>query len=369
MRDDWLETTLGEVADYINGYPFKPAELGNTGTPVIRIKQLLNPDGETDRSDISVPERAVLKDGDIVFSWSGTLAVRIWNRGHAYLNQHLFRVSAKDGISKIWLSLALEDAISDLSEKTHGTTMKHLTKRTLLRHKCSVPPLHEQHRIVDLVSSVDGYIDSLQRKVDATRAARGAVLEDLIKAGGEDWRETTLGEVADFVPGRYLPKEAYQEDGEFLIYGSNSVMGRYDRALVSGPHTIMAAVGANAGAIRFSEASSWINNNAFGIVARTGVLPQMLYYLLGVLLDGLQVTAGTGQPYVRRPVLKGARLAVPPLHEQHRIVDLVSSLDDATSAAEATLEHAKKLRSGLLSELLSGQHRIPETYDELMKGA
>ena len=49
MRDEWTETTLDGIAEYINGYPFKPADLGEVGLPVIRIKQLLDriPRGST----------------------------------------------------------------------------------------------------------------------------------------------------------------------------------------------------------------------------------------------------------------------------------------------------------------------------------
>ena len=152
MRDGWVETTLEGIAEYINGYPFKPADLGENGLPVIRIKQLLDPNEPVDRTETDTPDRCLLRDGDIVFSWSGTLAVRIWNRGPAKLNQHLFRVVEKKGVCKGIIPLILDHAIEELEEKSHGTTMKHITKQTLLPHKVLLPPLTEQKRIVDLIS-------------------------------------------------------------------------------------------------------------------------------------------------------------------------------------------------------------------------
>ena len=100
MRKDWVDTTLDGIAEYINGYPFKPSDLGEVGLPVIRIKQLLDPNEPVDRTETDTPDRCLLRDGDIVFSWYGTLAVRIWNRGPAKLNQHLFRVVEKKGVYK-----------------------------------------------------------------------------------------------------------------------------------------------------------------------------------------------------------------------------------------------------------------------------
>ena len=117
MRDGWAETTLDGIAEYINGYPFKPADLGEVGLPVIRIKQLLDPTEPVDRTNTDTPDRCLLRDGDIVFSWSGTLAVRIWNRGPAKLNQHLFRVVEKKGVYKGIIPLILEHAIEELEEK------------------------------------------------------------------------------------------------------------------------------------------------------------------------------------------------------------------------------------------------------------
>lgn len=151
---DWRESTLGEIAEFVNGYPFKPADLGNSGTPVIRIKQLLDPNEKVDRTSTKVANRYFLKSGDIVFSWSATLAVRIWDRGAAVLNQHLFRVVEKPGVLHEWLPIILNNAIEELLQKSHGTTMKHITKQSLLPHKVILPPIDEQRRLVGVIEQV-----------------------------------------------------------------------------------------------------------------------------------------------------------------------------------------------------------------------
>jgi type I restriction enzyme S subunit len=178
--EDWTETTLGDVAEYINGYPFKPSDLGDEGTAVIRIKQLLDPMEKVDRTTVDVPKRCVLSDGDIVFSWSGTLAVRVWNRGPAYLNQHLFRVIEKTGVSHEWLPLVIDHAIEDLVEKSHGTTMKHITKQTLLPHQVSLPPIGEQKRIVEIVSSMDEVIRATKQAIRDLKALRISLLTEIL---------------------------------------------------------------------------------------------------------------------------------------------------------------------------------------------
>jgi type I restriction enzyme S subunit len=183
--EGWTETTLDGIADYLNGYPFKPAELGEDGVPVIRIKQLLDPMEPVDRTLAKVPEKNHLEDGDIIFSWSGTLAVRIWNRGKAYLNQHLFKVVEKKGVVRNFLPLAIEHAIDDLVAKSHGTTMKHITKQTLLPHKILLPPLAVQKRIVDFISSMDDGISATDKLISETEKLRSGLLSDLLSGEHE----------------------------------------------------------------------------------------------------------------------------------------------------------------------------------------
>ena len=178
--DDWQETTLGELADYHNGFPFKPEHLTGSTLPVIRIRQLLDDAEVPDHTDIGVAEKHRIDDGDIVFSWSATLAVRIWNRGPAALNQHLFKVVAKPQVEPNWLALALDDAISDLAGKAHGTTMKHITKRALSAHAISLPPRNEQRRIVDVVGSIDAQIASLESQSNLAQSFRSGVLSELL---------------------------------------------------------------------------------------------------------------------------------------------------------------------------------------------
>jgi len=167
------------------------------------------------------------------------------------------------------------------------------------------------------------------------------------------WREVALDEVAELVPGKYIAKSDYVEDGPFFIYGSNSVMGKYSKSLIDVPHTIMAAIGAYAGAVRYSSEPSWVNNNAFGLVTNSRVEPKFLFLWLENVLDLKSVVAGTGQPYVQRPSLKASRVVLPPIEEQKRIVDLMSSVDSYIAALQQQADAARSARSAVLSDLLS----------------
>jgi type I restriction enzyme S subunit len=168
----------------------------------------------------------------------------------------------------------------------------------------------------------------------------------------EGWEDRRLGDICDLRAGEYIPKARY-DDGPYVIYGSNSVMGRVSTPLIEQPHVVMAAVGANAGAVRFSPAPSWVNNNAFALIARPGAEPQFLYFWLEAVLRKASILAGTGQPYVKKGLLRDQKVALPPLDEQRRIVDLISSLDATITATDQAVVKAEQAHRAVLADLLS----------------
>ena len=78
---------------------------------------------------------------------------------------------------------------------------------------------------------------------------------------------------------------------------------------------------------------------------------------------------GATQRNINRAMLKEFAFLLPPLVEQHRIVEIVSSMDEVIQSTEQAVVKAQSLRSGLLSDLLSGEHEIPESYDRLLGAA
>lgn len=183
----------------------------------------------------------------------------------------------------------------------------------------------------------------------------------------DSWFSALLGDVLKIVPGKYVAKSDYVEDGEFWVYGSNSIMGKLDRFLVEEAHVIMAAIGAYAGSVRYSAEPSWINNNAMALVPNQKVLAKYLHFWLESHLDLARVVVGTGQPYVQRPFLLKEVIKLPALPEQRRIVNLIAAADSYIEALQRQLETARRSRKALLQELLSGNRDgwVAETIGEV----
>jgi type I restriction enzyme S subunit len=91
----WSVLPLVEISEYRNGLALQkyPSLDGDESLPVIKIPQLkANSADGAGRASIDVPEKFVVDDGDILFSWSGALEVCFWAGGKGALNQHLFKV-------------------------------------------------------------------------------------------------------------------------------------------------------------------------------------------------------------------------------------------------------------------------------------
>lgn len=133
VPEGWEKKALSELAEFINGFAFKPMHLGEVGLPIVKIPELKQGVSEkTPRNpgDL-IPEKYHLCDGDILFSWSGTLAVNVWANGPAILNQHLFNVVPNGIVSRAFLMFTLREALNRFDNQTVGATMKHIRRSAL----------------------------------------------------------------------------------------------------------------------------------------------------------------------------------------------------------------------------------------------
>ncbi|WP_236706051.1 restriction endonuclease subunit S [Frankia sp. ACN1ag] len=124
---------LSSVAEFVNGRAFTKDARG-VGRMVVRIAEINSgPSSSTIYNDINVPDRHLVRPGEILFSWSGTLRVARWYRSEAIINQHIFKVVPCVGIP-VWLAfeltlMKLADFQSIAADK--ATTMGHIQRKHL----------------------------------------------------------------------------------------------------------------------------------------------------------------------------------------------------------------------------------------------
>lgn len=159
----WKLASLLDIADYKNGLAmqrFRPVSI-DAGLPVLKIRELgqgfCGSDAERCRSDIE--ESVIVHNGDLIFSWSGTLLLDFWAGGNAGLNQHLFKVTSNNypnWFYYCWTKHHMQRFIS--MAKDRATTMGHIKRSALQESEVYIP----QHEVMQkLTKHMQPLVDEL----------------------------------------------------------------------------------------------------------------------------------------------------------------------------------------------------------------
>lgn len=140
----WQVASLDSIADYLNGLALQkfPPEGDTEFVPVIKIAQLRagNTKG-ADKASTKLKPEYIVEDGDVLFSWSGSLEVEVWTGGRGALNQHLFKITSRE-VPKWFYYFATRQHLPDFRAIAAGkaTTMGHIQRGHLTAAKVAVPP-------------------------------------------------------------------------------------------------------------------------------------------------------------------------------------------------------------------------------------
>ena len=140
----WHCGTLLDIAEYTNGLACqKYRPIDNKKLPVIKIKEMhdgLSADTEWVKADI--PDEVKVFDGDVLFSWSASLEVMLWAYGNGGLNQHIFKVTSKNGYPRSFYFYQLIHYVGVFKQMAEArkTTMGHITQDHLRQSTIALPP-------------------------------------------------------------------------------------------------------------------------------------------------------------------------------------------------------------------------------------
>lgn len=154
----WTAKPLSEIAEFLNGLAMQkfPASEVTESLPVIKISELRGGvTSRTSRASRNIPSEYVVRDGDFLFSWSGSLLAKFWTGGEGALNQHLFKVTSDRypiWFCSQWVYHHLEEFRAIAASK--ATTMGHIQRSHLEQAIATCPPdrvLVELGHIMDLL--------------------------------------------------------------------------------------------------------------------------------------------------------------------------------------------------------------------------
>ena len=185
LPDGWKLASLIDIADYLNGLAmqkYRPS-INEIGIPVLKIKELRQGycDDNSEFCSPSIKSDYIIHDGDVIFSWSGSLLVDFWCGGICGLNQHLFKVSSSKydkWFYYAWTKHHLDRFIAVAADK--ATTMGHIKRDELAKAEVLIPNEADYNRIGALLQPIYDLIISNRIENKKLAETRDSLLPKLM---------------------------------------------------------------------------------------------------------------------------------------------------------------------------------------------
>ena len=397
LPDGWSVQLVGDMGEYINGYPFKPTEWKEQGLPIIRIQNLNDAAKPFNYFHDRIDERYLVRDGDILISWSASLGTFLWRRGDAWLNQHIFKALPDETkIDRSFFYWAMVYAIDRIAKNARGSTMMHVTGKEFKDSEILLPSRVEQRKIAGVLGLVQRAIEQQERLIALTTELKKALLHQFFTQGfrgepqkqteigpvPESWKMVELGSLAKVGNGS-TPKrdnEGYWQGGTIPWLNSAKIHERFiaeadqfvtDLAVKEchlprvKPGSLLVAItgqGKTLGNTALVFFETCINQHlAYAQFTTPRVVPEFVLWFMQTRYDHLRSISqagGSTKGALTCGYLKTYPVPVPALDEQHEIAAVFAALDWKEKVHQRKHTALTALFRTLLHQLMTAQIRI-----------
>ena len=375
---------LGDVASYVNGYAFNPEQRGKNGLQIIRIQDLTGNTYDLGFYQGEYPKQIEINTGDVLISWSGSLGIYTWQNGKALLNQHIFKVVFdKQDIEKDYFCLAVKKCLKSMSLKSHGATMKHITKKDFDNIVIPYPSKEEQKKIAKILTTIEGLIELYKKQLN--------VLDNLVKARfvemfGDpqtnqfNWNKVNISKIVKgkVSNGYFAKRDEYCVDGNVNILGVANIVNRMYSNVKDLPRTNanqkdIAKFKVQYGDMLFCRSSLVADGIGKASIIPKDIADNILFecHVIRLPLDlnqcipeFVQVLSTTD--FFRNQVISQSKTAtmttigqdgilktdiiLPPIYKQKEFESFVQQVDKSKLAVQKSLEKTQQLFDSLMQE-------------------
>lgn len=360
--DAWEQKNFGDAARFINGRAYKQEELLSEGKyRVLRVGNFFT-NNEWYYSDLELEEDKYCDNGDLLYAWSASFGPRIWRGEKVIYHYHIWKVIKNEGIDKTFLFLLLDYETERMkSRSANGFALLHITKGSIESWKCYFPKSEaEQQKIASCLSSLDDLITAHTQKLDALKAHKKGLMQQLFPAEGEkvpklrfeefngsgEWEEKTFDQLFQIGNGRDYK---HLSTGNIPVYGSGGYMLSVDEYLYDGESACIGRKGTIDKPI-FLAGKFWTVDTLFYTHSFVDCIPKYIFYIFQNTNWRKYNEAG-GVPSLSKTTIGKIEVVVPKPDEQQKIADCLTSLDELMSVQEEKIEQLKMHKKGLMQGL------------------
>ena len=390
---EWTEYRLEEVIEEFIDYRGRTPKKVNFGIPLITAKIVksgrINTPNEFIREEDyeSWMTRGIPKKGDVILTTEAPLGevAQITSNEKIALAQRIITLRSNSSLlDNTFLKYLLQSPIMQwrLSERASGTTVVGIKSSELKKVKVNIPSLEKQKKIANILSSLDDKIE-LNNEMNKTleemaqsifkrwfvdfefpnkdgepyKSSGGEMVESELGMIPKGWEIGTLDNIGTFKNGKKIRSELRDDNGKYIIYGSNGIIGKTNEVLQNNNCIILGRVGAYCGSVQLSLEPCWITDNAIIATAKEEkYLPYLHRFLLNYPLR--ESAGGSAQPLINQSILKSIQTSIP-------TYDLFEKYDNISKEIlfkiNQNIKENNKLseiRDSLLPKLMSGEINV-----------
>ena len=373
---------LGDCATFINGYAFKPTDWSTEGLPIIRIQDLTGSMNNTNYYNGKLDEKYLVKNGDILISWSASLGIYEWKNEDAYLNQHIFKVVFnKEKFDKKYFIYLIKSKLIEMQKNTHGSTMKHITKSNFDKIEIPKLDLGAQITIGNILSKIEEVIHIKEQQInnlnELIKSKFIAMFGDPIKNTKQISIEEipTICEIIDGDRGKNYPKaeEFYNEEYCLFLNAKNVTSNGFafencmfiteekDKLLRKGKlqrgDVVLTTRGTVGNIALYTDSIPYDNvriNSGMVILRMNRDLINEIFFIEQFKLQIENIkskfASGSAQPQLPISKMNNIKILIPRIEEQNKFSNIVKQIDKQKFKIQKSLEEMQNLQESLMNK-------------------
>jgi len=397
IPEDWEVVRLGDIVNFKIGRtpPRKNKDYWTNGKYYwVSISDMKNPyinntsEMVSEKAHKEIFKEKLTPAGTLLMSFKLTIGRTVILNVDAYHNEAIISIFPKENkVLKEFLFYYLPAVdYSNLQDKVvKGNT---LNTSKLNKIPIPLPPLEEQKAIADILSTVQNAIEKTEKVINATKQLKKSIMKHLFTYGAvavdeidrvklkeseiglipEHWEVVRLGEVVEIYDNKRVPlSESVRKNmkGVYPYCGANGIIDYVNDYIFDGEYVLVAEDGGRYGKFEntayIMNGKFWVNNHAHILQAKVGISINRFILHWFTYADISQYVSGTTRQKLTLSTLKSFPIPLPPLDEQQKIANILTTIDQKIKAEENKKQTLQNLFKTLLQQLMTGKIRVKKT--------
>jgi type I restriction enzyme S subunit len=374
---DWAVITLEEITETNAPIRYGVVQIGPNspgGVPIVPIKHIHRIGNATLHQTSPEIERKYsgsrVTGGDILISVKGTIGeVGVVPDGfEGNIAREIARIRPRSGFDIDFISFQLEapETQRRISALVVGSTRLEFSIHAVRGFPMAVPPLPEQQKIAEILSTWDKAIETAEALLANARTQKRALMQSLLTGTrrfpgfeGHPWREVRLADVCKIRKGEQKSKNTLDADGRFPVINGGVAPSGYTDEWNAKAGTITISEGGNScGFANLIDVPFWSGGHCYTLEDLQIERDYLFFWLKFREAEIMRLRVGSGLPNIQKKAITNFPVITPSTEEQARVVDVISFAFQEEKAIEFNLDHLRTEKISLMQQLLTGKRRV-----------